>query len=224
MTEQIPITAPPDRIADLPADERPAFRLLRHGAECLSDAELLAVLLDCRTMAEARAVAADSADRETIARRMERDDPKRAARYRAAIEFARRLEIAREPDRLTADPDKIGPQLLARFRDATQEHLTVTLLDSRCRIIGAVGTIVYIGTVNHASVSTRDVARLALDAGACAVILHHNHPSGDASPSPEDLMFTRKMAEALRLLDVELADHIVTGATRYYSMMQRGQI
>jgi len=73
-------------------------------------------------------------------------------------------------------------------------------------------------------VSTRDVIRHALEENATAVVLYHNHPSGDPSPSAEDLMFTRKMAESLRLCDIDLADHIVIGANRFYSMRQRGQI
>ena len=136
--------------------------------------------------------------------------------------MARRLAAA-EPDTLpTFDPDLFGRALVTSYAHHVQEKLGAAFLDSRQRILRQ--REIFVGTINHAAVSTRDVLRYALEENACAIVLYHNHPSGDPSPSAEDLMFTRKMIESLRLCDIELADHIVVGAHRFYSMRQRGQI
>jgi len=223
---QIPFTTPPQRIADLPIDERPANRLDKHGAATLSDAELLAVLLELDTMEEARATLALAADHcgDVLLAVRKNHGGKAVLRYAAALETHRRLTMraVESDDRPAGDTEAIGRRLIATYANAMQERLGAIALDSRRRILSQ--REIYIGTVNHASVSTRDVIRFALDQNAASVVLFHNHPSGDPSPSAEDLMFTRKISESLRLCDIELADHIVTGSMRYYSMRERGQL
>jgi DNA repair protein RadC len=93
-------------------------------------------------------------------------------------------------------------------------------LDAKNRIIRE--REIYVGTVNSASVSTRDVLRHALDDHASGVIVFHNHPSGDPAPSAEDLLFTRKLVEAGKVLGVDILDHLVLGMNRYISLKQRG--
>ena len=219
-------------IADLPIDDRPRERLLTHGAETLSDAELIAVLLGSGVQGKnAIQLAREMLDEGmTGLRRKEPSQiaqlagvgPAKASRIAAAFEVARRL-VAAEPDSLpTFDPDVFGRALVNEYAHHVQERLGAAFLDSRQRLLRQ--REIYVGTINHAAVSTRDVIRYALAENACAVVLYHNHPSGDPSPSGEDLLFTRKMVESLRLCDIELADHIVIGAHRYYSMLQRGQI
>ena len=140
----------------------------------------------------------------------------------AAFELARRLASAESDRQPSYDPDAFGHALVTACSHHVQERLGAAFLDSRHRILRQ--REIYVGTINHAAVSTRDVIRHALEENATAVVLYHNHPSGDPSPSAEDLMFTRKMVESLRLCDIDLADHIVIGANRFYSMRQRGQI
>ena len=219
-------------IADLPVDDRPRERLLNHGADTLSDAELIAILLGsgvpgknaiqlAREMLQDGMPALRRREPATIAK-LPGVGPAKASRIAAAFEVARRL-ASNETDALPSfDADAFGRALVNRYAHHVQERLGAAFLDSRQRILRQ--REIFVGTINHAAVSTRDVVRCALEENACAVVLYHNHPSGDPSPSAEDLMFTRKMSESLQLCDIELADHIVIGAQRYYSMRQRGQI
>lgn len=219
MTAQLSFTGPPQLISDLPLDDQPSTRMDQHGPATLSDSELLAVLLDVPTIDDARRIAEAARSGGNVARLT---TPKQRRRYAAALELHRRLAVAEIPERVTADTEVIGRRLCLEYGMRQQEHLSAVYLDSRRRILKV--ETVFIGTINHAAVSTRDVARIALEQNATAVILSHNHPSGDPSPSADDLMFTRKMSESLRLLDIELADHIITSPHRFYSMSQRGQM
>lgn len=221
-----------DVIADLPVDDRPRERLLMHGAETLSDAELLAILLGSGV----RGKNAIQLGRELLGegmsglRRREPAQlstipgvgPAKAARIAAAFELSRRLTSGQPEEPPHYDADAFGRALLGSHAHHVQERLGAAFLDSRNRILRQ--RDVYVGTINQAIVSTRDVIRYAFEANAVAVVLYHNHPSGDPSPSAEDLVFTRRMSEALRLCDIDLIDHVIVGATRYYSMQQKGQL
>lgn len=219
-------------IADLPVDDRPRERLWNHGADTLSDAELIAILLGsgvpgknaiqlAREMLNGGLSSLRRREPAAIAK-LPGVGPAKASRIAAAFEVARRL-AASEPDSLPSfDADTFGRALVTSYSHHVQERLGAAFLDSRQRVLKQ--REIYVGTINHAVVSTRDVIRYALEENASAIVLYHNHPSGDPSPSAEDLMFTRKMAESLRLCDIDLADHIVIGAHRFYSMRQRGQI
>ncbi len=219
-------------IADLPLDDRPRERLLAHGAETLSDAELVSILLGSGVPGKNAIQLARELLQDGMTALRRRDSatitktggigPAKASRILAAFEVARRLAAA-EPDELPVfDVQILGPSLVNNYAHHVQERLGALLLDSRQRIVRQ--REIYVGTINHAAVSTRDIVRFALGENACGVVLYHNHPSGDPSPSAEDLMFTRKLAESLRLCDLELIDHIVVGARRYYSMREKGQI
>ena len=219
-------------IADLPVDDRPRERLWNHGPDTLSDAELIAILLGsgvpgknaiqlARELLQGGLSSLRRREPAAIAR-LTGVGPAKASRIAAAFEVARRLS-ASEPDSLPAfDADIFGRALVTSYAHHVQERLGAAFLDSRQRVLKQ--REIYVGTINHAAVSTRDVIRYALEENASAIVLYHNHPSGDPSPSAEDLMFTRKMAEALHLCDIDLTDHIVIGANRFYSMRQRGQL
>ena len=221
-----------DLISDLPIDDRPRERLLNHGAETLSDAELISILLGSGIHGKNAIQLARELLVDGLAALRKREPAQlsktpgigeaKASRIFAAFEIARRLTVAEADRQPSYDADAFGRALVTTSSHHVQERLGAAFLDSRNRILRQ--REIYVGTINHATVSTRDVIRYALDENATAVVLYHNHPSGDPSPSAEDLMFTRKMAESLRLCDIDLADHIVIGANRYYSMRQRGQI
>ncbi|HXI12030.1 MAG TPA: DNA repair protein RadC [Thermoanaerobaculia bacterium] len=219
------------RIADMPLDEQPRRRLALHGVATLSDSELVAVVLSAgsrgrNALDSARSVLADGLT--SLSRREWRTYSKtsgigetNAAKLAAAFELGRRavsrdLPVA-DPVR---DPEMLARSLLARFGHFVQERLGAVYLDSKNRIIRE--REIYIGTLNSATVSTRDVLRHALDEHAASVIVFHNHPSGDPAPSAEDLMFTRKLVEAGKLLGVDVLDHLILGASRYISLKQRG--
>jgi DNA repair protein RadC len=221
-----------DLISDLPIDDRPRERLLTHGADTLSDAELIAILIGSGVHGKNAIQLARELLSDGLAALRRREPaqmvkalgigPAKTARVLAAFEIARRLAAHEAEGQPSYDPDAFGRALVTACSHHVQERLGAAFLDSRQRILRQ--REIYVGTINHAAVSTRDVIRHALEENATAVVLYHNHPSGDPSPSAEDLMFTRKMAESLRLCDIDLADHIVIGASRFYSMRQRGQI
>ena len=120
------------------------------------------------------------------------------------------------------DATVLGTQLVSRCSRYRQERLGVALLDSRHRIIDE--REIYVGTVNSAFVSTREILVTTLFENACAIVLYHNHPSGDPTPSKEDEDFTTKLRDSLRLADIELIDHLVIGHHRYFSMKEKGML
>src|SRR5215212_2920843 len=103
-----------------------------------------------------------------------------------------------------------------------QERIGAYFLDSRHKILKQ--QEIFVGTVTHASVSTRDVIRTALEENAVAVALYHNHPSGDPTPSGHDIEFTTRLRDALALADIELVEHLIIGAHRFCSMKRKGMI
>jgi len=218
------------RIADMPLDEQPRERLARHGVSTLSDSELVAVVLSsgCRgrnALDVARSMLGDGLT--SLARREWRSYARTpgvgdvsAAKITAAFELGRRaaardLAIA-DPVR---DPESLARSLLARYSHHVQERLGAVYLDAKNRVIRE--REIFIGTLNSATVSTRDVLRHALDDHAAGVIIFHNHPSGDPTPSPDDLLFTRKLVEACKLLGVDVLDHLILGSNRFVSLKQR---
>ena len=216
-------------IADLPLDDRPREKMRKHGPDTLSDAELLAILIGCGTRGKnaiqlARellrdglsALGRNSAD--ALARTNGVGDAK-AARIAAAFELARRLAVPTD-DGTRYDDAIIGRALISRYSHEAQEHLGAVLLDSRRRVLKQCE--IFVGTVARALVSSRDVVRIALQANAVGVVLFHNHPSGDPTPSADDLSFTKKAQQSLALVDIELVDHLIVGAQRYCSMRGRG--
>lgn len=217
-------------IADLPIDDRPREKLRRHGPETLSDAELVALLLGSGTRHKnaiqlARELLGDGlaglarTNSESLGR-VHGIGAAKATRIAAAFEVARRLAATGAGDGAQYEEPIVARALISRYAHEPQEHLGALLLDSRQRQLRQCE--VFVGTVSRAAVSTRDVVRLALESNASGVVLFHNHPSGDPSPSAEDLSFTRRAQQSLALVDVELADHLILGAQRYCSMRGRG--
>lgn len=220
------------RIADLPLDEQPRERLARHGAQTLSDAELVSVVLSAsrgrNTIDVARSILSDGL--LALAKRDWRSYARvsgigeaNAAKIAACFELGHRTVIRETPlDDPIRHPDALARALIARHGHHVQERLGAVYLDAKNRII--VEREIYVGTLNSATVSTRDVLRFALDTHAASVIIFHNHPSGDPVPSEEDLLFTRKLVEAGKVLCVDVVDHLIIGQNRYISLKQRGML
>jgi DNA repair protein RadC len=207
-------------------DEEPEHRLHAHGPETLSDAELVAVVTGY-SIERAREMVRDGlhvfAATDWRVRRRAHITPRIAARIEAGLEIGRRLSSHdASEERQDADAGVLGRQLMARYRDDLQEHFGLFCLDSRDRIV--VQREVFKGTLHSACVSTREVMQLALDARAAGIIVYHNHPSGEPTPSYEDQTFTRNLLKATDLMDLDLTDHLVIGRTRFVSMRQRGDI
>lgn len=221
-----------DVIRDLPRDDRPRERLLQHGAQTLSDAELLALIIGTGAQGKnaiqlARELLADGV--RTLRRRdlttlgsIRGMGPAKTARVSAAVELSKRLNSEEPIVADTFDAATLGAKLVSLYGHETQERLGAALLDARHRVIRQ--REIFVGTADSALVSTRDVIRFALVEHANGVVIYHNHPSGDPTPSSEDLSFTRKLQQSLLMCDLELVDHLVIGAHRYYSMRERGQL
>lgn len=221
----------PERIADLPLEERPRERLARHGPDSLSDAELLAILIGSGVQGRSAIHVARDLLKSGLRAMSQREwgqsstpsgiGPAKAARIAAALELGRRLAAHVEIDSpAVRDPESIARPLIARYSHHVQERLGAIYLDSKNRVLRE--REIYVGTLNSTTVSTRDVLRYALEDHAASIIIFHNHPSGDPAPSAEDLLFTRRMVEAGRLMGVEVLDHLILGANRFVSLKQRG--
>jgi DNA repair protein RadC len=139
-------------------------------------------------------------------------------RYRVAL-----VQEEQSPygDLSLSNPSEVAKFLGRILNDRPQEHMVAVYLDTRNRLIG--WTIAHVGTLNRAAVEPRTIFQVALSLNAAGLILAHNHPSGDPSPSAEDLAFTRRMAEAGDLLGTRLVDHLILGEQpRWISLRQRG--
>lgn len=222
-------------IREWPEAERPRERLLARGARALSDAELLAIFL--RTGSRGRS-ALDLA-RELLRRHRglrgllaveEREFTALAglgrAKYvqlQAALELARRhLEEELERRDSITSPAATRRFLAARLRDLQHEVFACLYLDTRHRVIGF--EELFRGTIDGASVHPREVVKRVLAVNAAAVVFAHNHPSGVAEPSEADRRLTRRLAEALSLVDVRVLDHFVVGDGEPVSFAELGLI
>jgi len=220
-------------IRDWPEAQRPRERLLQEGAGVLSDAELLAVLLQTgvrgrtavdlgrdllRHFGGLRGLLTAAPATLNGQRGL---GPAKCAALQAAIELSRRhlRETLQRGDALTS-PEHTRRFLAAQLRDRPQEVFGCLFLDTRHRVIRYVE--LFQGTVDGAAVHPREVVRQALDLNAAAVIAAHNHPSGVAEPSAADRTLTRRLGEALALVDIRLLDHVIIGDGEWVSFAERG--
>jgi len=216
-------------LKDLPAAERPRERLLREGPAALADYELLAIVLGAGRKGESalmlamRLLADDGLDglRRRGAAGLHQVaglGPARAAQVAAALELGRRAH--RPPERVRLDEPEQVYDYLRRRLDPHVEELLVLLLDGRLAIVGEVR--VARGGRGGLGLAPADVLRPAVAAGAAGLLLAHNHPSGDATPSQADVDTTRQLHEAAQLLGIELVDHLVIGDNSFVSLRLRG--
>ncbi len=213
-------------------EDQPRERLLRSGGAGLSDAELISLLLHAGDGPQAVQLGHDVLTRvEGLAgliRARERDlrvpgiGPARCATLIAAVELACRVARVRMPRRDLLDrPDAVASYLGLRYAQEDQEVMGALFLDVRNRLIAE--SDIYRGTLSRAAVEPRAIFKQGLLCSASGFILFHTHPSGDPSPSAEDLSFTRRLSEAGELLGVKLLDHIILGsAGRWVSLGRRG--
>jgi len=143
-----------------------------------------------------------------------------AGRLLAVLELSRRLQMPPADDRpRITSPADAASLLVPRLRDLEQEELHVVLLDTRNRVLDI--RAVYRGSLNTSMVRIAEIFRPAIEAPAAAIVIAHNHPSSDPSPSPEDVNVTRQIVQAGKLLDIDCLDHLIIGHT-YVSLKERG--
>lgn len=221
------------RITDLHESERPRERLADLGPQALSNAELLAILLRVGVRGENAVQVGQRllnrfgglagihrAPFEELLHEHGVGEAK-AAQIKAAIELGRRLTLESPEARPTINSPADAAALVQYEMSALeQEHLRVFLLDTRNHVLDIVE--VYKGSVNSSQVRVGEVFKAGLRRGASAVIVVHNHPSGDPTPSPDDVAVTRALVQAGKLLDLEVLDHLVIGQSRWVSLKERG--
>lgn len=221
------------RMNELPTNDQPRERLARLGAGALSDAELLAILLrvgvsGTNVLQLAQQLLSDyggwlglqRAEYNDLCRRAGIGASK-AASIKAALEIGRRLARISVDERFPIrSPADVAALLMVEMSHLDQEHLRTVLLDTKNRV-QQISTI-YIGSLNSATIRIGEVFKDAVRRNSAAIIVVHNHPSGEATPSPEDIQVTRQLVAAGRLLDIEVLDHLIIGRGHYVSLRERG--
>jgi DNA repair protein RadC len=223
------------RIRELPSSERPRERLRDHGANSLKISELLAIILRSGSTKQSVLSLADNllADHEGLGglarlsfaelTRVNGLGEAKAAELQAAFELARRLNALQPEERpYVRSPQDVHNLLGPDMAMLDQEELRVLMLSTRNQLLGI--SDVYKGNVNSAFVRASEVYRDAVRRNAPCVIVVHNHPSGDPTPSTDDIGITKHLVEAGKHLDIELLDHIVIGDKRFTSLKQLGQM
>jgi len=221
------------KIKDLPKEERPRERLLRHGAESLANKELLAILLRTGTreksalyLAERLLVQfgslrglADASFEELL--QVKGIGPAKASDILAAFQLAKRLADSRmEFHGVVNNPQDAAQMVLRELSLADREHFMIIMLNTKHKVIAK--SVISIGHLNSSLVHPREMFKEAIKRSSAAVILVHNHPSGDLTPSPDDITTTKRLCEVGEILGITVLDHIIVGDNRYLSFREQG--
>jgi len=227
--------AKPLTIKELPVDERPREKMLLNGAHNLSNAELIAILLRTGTPQESALRLAEqllykhqglsglgSLSPQEISQ-IKGIGLAKAVTIASAVELGKRISILPMGDRpVIRSPQDAADLMMPRLRYENKEHFIALLLSTKNHVL-AVPTI-SLGSLNASVVHPRELFRAAINQSAASVILIHNHPSGDPSPSQEDISLTKRLMEAGRILDISVLDHVIIGDGRYVSFKEKGII
>lgn len=222
-------------VRDLPLEERPREKLLAYGPGALSNVELLAVLLRSGTRRKsvlriAEEILAHIKEQGLSAMvhisvpelaKIDGVGQVKAATLQAAIELGRRLSVqAAAKIEVIHGPEDVAHYAMPRYRFEQKEHFAVLLLNTKNHILGM--PEVSVGSLSASVVHPREVFRAAIDYAAASMILLHNHPSGDPTPSREDIAVTERMVKAGKIMDIPVLDHIVLGNGRFASLKEKG--
>lgn len=222
-------------IRDLPEDERPREKLLARGAEAMSNAELLAILLrtglpDESVMRVAERLLLEVGEggliglaQSTVASLTKHKGvgEAKAITIIAALELGKRIASGVGAKRIFINSgDDVAQYMLPRLRYLDKEYFYAILLNRKNCVIAT--PTISIGTLSESLVHPRELFKEAISHSAAAIILVHNHPSGDPSPSTQDILVTRRIAEAGNLLDIKVIDHVIIGNNTYISLKEQG--
>ncbi|WP_202630819.1 RadC family protein [Pallidibacillus pasinlerensis] len=222
-------------IKDFPKDERPRERFIKHGPESLSNQELLAILLRTGTKAESVLQLAQRLIKEFEGLRMLKDatleeltkikgiGEAKAIQILAAVELGRRINSLSNEERYSIrSPEDGANYVMEEMRFLNQEHFVCLYLNTKNQVIHK--QTVFIGSLNASIVHPREVFREAFRRSAASIICIHNHPSGDPTPSREDIEVTRRLKECGRMIGIEILDHIIIGDKRFVSLKEKGYL
>lgn len=229
---EVPAARPRPTLKELPTDERPRERLKNLGPGVLTDAELLAILLRVGTTGEtvvelAGRLLRDHGGLTGLSRvpfstlcEVHGLGEAKVCQLKAALELGRRLLLAEPGERLTVDgPKKVGDLLVVEMRAFEQEVLRVVIVNTKHQIMKMVD--VHKGSLNSSLVRVAEVFKEAIRVNGAAILVAHNHPSGDPTPSRQDVEVTEQIVAAGKLLDIDVLDHLIIGDT-WLSMRARG--
>ncbi|TCS76496.1 DNA replication and repair protein RadC [Effusibacillus lacus] len=220
-------------VRDVPVEDRPRERMLRDGSQSLSNADLLAILL--RTGSNGQSVM--SLAEQLLARfgglrsLMEADiremtdipgmGPAKALQVQAAIELGKRIaRLTRKPLTVIRSPQDVADLFMDRLRFEKKEHFIVVHLDTKNQVLTE--ETVSVGSLDSSIVHPREIFKTALKKSSASIICVHNHPSGDPTPSREDILVTKRLAEVGQIMGIELLDHVVIGEQRFISLKEQG--
>lgn len=225
-------------IKDLPEGERPRERLLKYGAENLTDAELLAIIIRTGSRSE---TAVNLSQRLLLGEKgvnglrflveasieelgkIKGIGIAKAAQIKAAIEIGKRLASLSQSERpVIKYPGDVRNLLMEEMRYLDKEYFKIILLNIKNQVIHVED--VSVGSLNSSIVHPREIFKIAIRRSSAALILVHNHPSGDPTPSGEDVEITRRLVESGKLLGIDVLDHIIIGDGRYTSLKEKGLI
>jgi len=222
-------------IRDVPREERPRERLLKYGAEHLSNQELIAILLVSGTRDESVMSLAhrvlmhfegikllNEATIEELTA-IKGIGPAKGVMILAAIELGRRLNSFKPIELTTIRSPKDGANyVMEEMRTLNQEHFVVLFLNTKNEVIHQ--QTIFIGSLNSSIVHPREVFREAVKRSAASIICFHNHPSGDPTPSQEDIHVTRRLVDSGKMMGIEVLDHIIIGDRKFISLKEKGYL
>ncbi len=223
---------------ELPESERPYEKLEKGGVKTLSDAELLAVLLKtgtrnknsvelAREILQLHPVYKGLLGLHYIStselQQIDGIGKVKAAQILCAVEFSKRLASQKKPERTQFDsPAQIADLFMEEMRTLDREHTRALFLDNRCGLI--CWEELFVGSVANCSVNPREILKRSLQYDAVCIVLIHNHPSGDPTPSTSDIHFSERLRQAGELVGIKLLDHIILGDCQYVSLKERGHL
>lgn len=222
-------------IKDVPKDDRPRERLMKAGPEALSNQELMAILIGSGTRGNSALSLAirvlkhfegiyllkDATINELTS--IKGIGEAKAINLLAALEFGRRIHNFRVTDRyVIRSPEDGANYIMDELRHLKQEHFVCLYLDTKNTVIHR--QTIFIGSLNASIVHPREVFREAVRRSAASIICAHNHPSGNPSPSQEDIQVTKRLCEAGKLVGIEILDHLVIGDRKYVSLKEKGYV
>src|SRR5659263_101992 len=222
------------RILDMQKDERPRERLIKNGASALSDSELLAIILRTGSKKEnvinlSQRILGEYNIKQlsqinlTQLMKIHGIKESKATQISACFEIARRLESFNSVEKpKISSPEDVYRRLFPRMRELKKEMFIELCLDTKNQILKE--EVISVGSLNTNVVHPREVFKLALAESAAHIIVAHNHPSGDPTPSSEDIEITKKLVETGTIIGITLLDHVIIGDGRHFSMKEAGHI
>ncbi|BFT74939.1 MULTISPECIES: DNA repair protein RadC [Paenibacillus] len=220
-------------LREVPTEERPRERMLQYGAEALSHAELLAIILRTGTVSESAVRLASRILSESGGLRSLVDMSKdqltqikgigdaKALQILAGIELGRRIAKSTFAERITIrSPKDIANLMSEELRYLQKEHFVCLFLNTKNHVLAQ--ETLSMGSLNASIVHPREVFRAAIKRSSASIVCVHNHPSGDPTPSPEDIQLTHRLVEAGTIIGIEVLDHVIIGDQRFISLKEEG--